>query len=379
MSSVLITGGAGFIGSHTAGLLIAQGHRVRVLDCLDPQIHGRNAGFPSYLHPDVERVRGDVRSFDDVSRALRGIDVVYHLAARTGVGQSMYDMRDYVDTNCTGTANLLEAIVKGKHPLRRLVLASSRAVYGEGTYGCTEHGRTHPPQRRREDLDAGRFEVYCPACGAEMYPLPTEEDRPLRPMSVYAWTKRAQEEQCAYAASTFAIPVTILRYFNVYGSRQSLTNPYTGVVSIFYSRMRAGEDISLYEHGGPIRDFVHVSDVARANVLAMDADVEPGTRINVGSGEDSSIEAVAWALAAVCGADVPILPTDQFRVGDIYACYADIRRAADLLGYRPNASLPPGMEEFVRWADGEDSKDLYDKTVAELAEYGLFGGARRAS
>jgi dTDP-L-rhamnose 4-epimerase len=229
-------------------------------------------------------------------------------------------------------------------------------------------------------LNRGRFDVPCPVCGAVLSPLPTEEERPLKPLSVYAWTKKAQEEQCVYAASTFGIPVTILRYFNVYGTRQSLTNPYTGVVSIFYSRIRAGREISLYERGRPIRDFVHVSDVARANLLAMDTDLEPGTCVNIGGGRQSTIEDVARALSDACGATVPVMHTGEFRIGDIYACYADISRATRLLGYRPRTSLPQGMRDFVRWADGENAMDLYEKTVAELSRYGLFGNsARRAS
>lgn len=215
MASILITGGAGFIGSHTADALIRAGHRVRVLDLLDPQIHG------------------DVRARADIERALDGMDAVYHFAACTGVGQSMYDLGAYVSTNCAGTAVLLEALVKRKQPLRRLVLASSRAIYGEGTHACATHGLQHPGPRRRADLDRGRFEVFCPDCGEPMRSVATPEARPFYPGSVYAWTKKQQEEQCRFAAETFGLPVTILRYFNVFGSRQSLKNPYTGVVSIF--------------------------------------------------------------------------------------------------------------------------------------------------
>jgi dTDP-L-rhamnose 4-epimerase len=372
-STILITGGAGFIGSHTADLLVAAGYRVRVLDLLDPQIHGERREFPAHLNAGVERLRGDVRNPADLERALDGVEAVYHLAALTGVGQSMYDLRSYVDTNCTGTAAILDALVKRRHSLRRFVLASSRAVYGEGTAECPAHGRVWPPARGRGNLEAGRFEALCPTCGAPTRPLATEENRPLAPVSVYAWTKKQQEEYCRYAAETFDLPVTILRYFNVYGSRQSLKNPYTGVVSIFYSRIMAGQPISLYEHGAPGRDFVHVEDVARANVLALTADVKPGACINIGSGAASTIRDVAEALAAAGDRNVGLVETAEFRIGDIRSCYADVANAKALLGYEPRKSLVQGMAEFVAWASTQRSVDLYAKAVDELSRHGLFG------
>ena len=289
MATILITGGAGFIGSHTADALIGQGHTVRVLDNLDPQIHGTSGVFPAYMNPAVECRQGDVRDVSQVAEALQGVDAVYHFAALTGVGQSMYDLKAYVDTNCTGTAALLEAILKNGKPIKRLVLASSRAVYGEGTHHCPEHGTVYPGMRVREDMDRGEFAATCPTCGVAVSPLPTAEDRPLEPISVYGWTKKQQEEQCQYVAKTFGLPVTMLRYFNVYGSRQSLQNPYTGVVSIFYSRILADQPIYVYEHGTPGRDFIHISDVVQANLAALERDIKPGTCINVGSGQRHSI------------------------------------------------------------------------------------------
>lgn len=374
-TTILLTGGAGFIGSHTADLLLAEGYRVRALDLLDPQIHGERRERPAYLNPAVELIRGDVRSAADVSAALEGVEAVYHFAALTGVGQSMYDVRAYVDTNCVGTATLVEAIAKRRQPLDRFVLASSRAVYGEGTAECPEHGRVHPPARRREDLAAGRFAALCPLCGAGTSPLPTGEDRPLSPASVYARTKLQQEEYCRYAAATFGLPVTILRYFNVYGSRQSLKNPYTGIISIFYSRLKAGRPVSLYEHGLPERDFVHVWDVARANVLALSAPAEPGTCVNVGSGVTATVRGVAEALAAAAGVPADLADTGEFRVGDIRSCVADISRARRLLGYEPRVSLEAGLAEFAAWAATQESVDLYPRTIEELSGHGLFGRA----
>jgi len=379
MTKVLITGGAGFIGSHTADELLNRGYEVRVLDLLDPQVHGQRSEFPDYVNPAVDVLRGDVRDPGDVREALQGVDAVFHFAAFTGVGQSMYDLRSYVDTNCTGTATLLEAIVKEAFPISRLVLASSRAVYGEGTHECPVCGFVYPPTRRREDMDRGQFDVLCPTCGSVVRAVATAEDRPLLPCSVYAWTKRHQEDLCHHVSSTHGLPITCLRYFNVYGSRQSLKNPYTGVVSIFYSRLMAGQPISLYEHGKPGRDFVHVSDVARANVLALEADVEPGSCINVGSGVESTILDIANALAETTGRSADLQDRGEFRVGDIHSCYADLTRARRFLGYEPKVSLREGMAEFGRWAQGEDSVDQYQKTVEELESHGLFGRAHPAA
>ncbi|NMG30300.1 NAD-dependent epimerase/dehydratase family protein [Aromatoleum evansii] len=376
---VLITGGAGFIGSHTADALLAAGHQVRILDILDPQIHGPAGAFPEYLDPRVEAIRGDVRSLENVSCALGGIDAVYHLAALTGVGQSMYDMHNYTDTNTTGTATLLEAILKSDASLKRIVLASSRAVYGEGTHFCTDHGKQFPAPRRREDMERGIYAVLCPECHRPLTSEPTAEDRPLNPISMYAWTKKHQEDLATYAARTFGLPVTILRYFNVFGSRQSLRNPYTGVVSIFYSRLLSEKPISLYERGTPERDFVHISDVVAANLLALEANCTPGTCINVGTGRSDRIGDVASALAHSLRKAPVFEDRGEFRVGDIHACVADLGRAHTMLGYEPRVGLIEGMQEFVAWAQRHDAVDMYQKTVDELTRYGLFGQATKQS
>jgi dTDP-L-rhamnose 4-epimerase len=373
MSRVLITGGAGFIGSHTADLLLRQGHTVRILDCLDPQVHGAIESFPGYIDPAVECVLGDVRDPDAVEAALDGVDAVYHLASLTGVGQSMYDMKAYVETNCGGTATVLEVLVKRKQKLRRFVLASSRAVYGEGACQCEHCGVVQPAMRQKEEMERGHFDVSCPLCSGPVVTMPTAEDSPLTPISTYAWTKKHQEELCQYAARTFCMPVTILRYFNVYGPRQSLQNPYTGVVSIFYSRLVAGQPISIYERGKPVRDFIYVADVARANVLALDSGLAPGICINVGSGTPSTILDVARALGNACGRVPDLQDKGEFRVGDIYACYADLKTATRLLRYAPEVTLGEGMAAFAVWANGQEAVDLYPRTVAELERHGLFG------
>ncbi|NMC74629.1 MAG: NAD-dependent epimerase/dehydratase family protein [Geobacteraceae bacterium] len=373
MAHVLITGGAGFIGSHIADLLVDHGHCVRIIDLLDPQIHGNGKGFPRYSNPAVECMQGDVRNPADIRKALQGIDVVYHCASFTGVGQSMYQMRSYLDTNSTGTATLLEAIVTQSLPIKRFVLASSRAVYGEGTHHCLTHGILYPGMRNRCDMERGRFEVYCPSCGQALEALPTEEERPLTPFSLYGWTKKHQEDLCLYAADIFGLPVTILRFFNVYGSRQSLKNPYTGILSVFHSRISAGHPVSIYERGIPGRDFIHVSDVARANLLALEKNVAPGTCINIGTGKMVSVREIAVLLGERLGTSPEIIDTDEFRVGDVCRCYADLARAKSLLGFHSHIDLEQGIDEFVGWALREETEDLYLKAVEELKSHGLFG------
>lgn len=370
---VLITGGAGFIGSHTADALVRAGYCVRIFDCLDPQIHGEDRAFPSYLHSEIECIQGDVRNADELRRALRDVSFVYHFAALTGVGQSMYDIANYVDVNCTGTANLLEIVAKDKLPVRRIVLSSSRAVYGEGTHHCPNCGVVYPPIRNRNDMEGDRFEVFCPICATPTRSVLTSEQRPLIPISVYGWTKKSQEDLCQIAAHTYQLPTVSLRYFNVYGSRQSLINPYTGIVSIFFSRLKQGKAISIYEHGSPLRDFVHVSDIVQANVSALIQDLSPGATLNVGSGTEVTVFDVANSLARALGVTPLFEDFGEFRVGDIHACVADLSQTLDKLNYKPTVSLEEGMREFASWANDKRSIDQYQKTVDELKAFGLFG------
>ncbi|MEX0775768.1 MAG: NAD-dependent epimerase/dehydratase family protein [Phycisphaeraceae bacterium] len=385
MANILITGGAGFIGSHTADELIKRGHQVRALDLLDPQVHGPHASRPAYLHPQVELVPGDVRHPHDIQRALVGIDAVYHFASLTGVGQSMYEMRSYVDTNVAGTATLLDvlaarqrAAAAGKaQPLRRVVLASSRAVYGEGTCQRRDGMIVYPNLRERQAMEAGDFDTHCPNTDQPVAPVATQEDRPCAPISVYGWTKKQQEDYCILAAKTQGLPVVCLRYFNVYGSRQALGNPYTGVVSVFYNRLMAGQPIALYEHGLPRRDFVHVSDVVAANVLALTADVPAGECINIGAGEGHTIHELAETLRDLVQLGGDLEDTSKFRVGDVWACYADLARARQRLGYEPRTSLRQGLQEFLHWARRQDTVDRSAQAEEELRHHNLLGEARK--
>ncbi len=373
--NILITGGAGFIGTHTTRALRAQGHNVRILDSLDPQIHGQHAAFSAELQSLAECRLGSVLNLDDCLAALDGIDAVYHMAARTGVGQSMYEIADYVATNVLGTAVLLEAILKKKSSLQRLVLSSSRAIYGEGLYRCQDHGVQHPQLRSVEAMKQADFTMRCQHCQQPMQALPTNEDCAAAPLSVYARTKLEQEDYCDYFAKTYHLPVTTLRYFNVYGSGQSLKNPYTGVVSIFFSLLREGKPLSLYEGGLPIRDFVHVSDVVQANLLALSSPDAVGKKFNIGSGQAASIAEIARTQALAMKLEAQLEDRGEFRVGDIFACYADLARAQRDLGYTPQVSLAQGMAEFVEWAAGEAFENRYDQTVRELRAHGLFGQA----
>lgn len=376
MALVLITGGAGFIGSHTADALLKAGHRIRILDNLDPQIHPNQTTpprLPPYVPSSVEWIHGSVQDPEVVSRAMEGVEVVYHFAACTGVGQSMYDLGKYVSTNVEGTALLFAAIIQKKLPIRRFILSSSRAVYGEGTYTCDEHGQFFPELRKRKDLEKGCFHVLCPRCEKVGIPVSTREDAPLKPVSVYGWTKLAQEEVCRQMVTGYQFPIVILRYFNVYGSRQSLSNPYTGIASIFFSRIRAGNPISIYEQGAPTRDFVHISDVVRANVAAMNADLFPGATFNIGSGIESSVARIAEAIGDALSAAPHLKSTDDFRLGDILSCFADLSRSRRLLGYAPQASLEQGVGEFVSWAMTQGSQDLLEVAVKELQAHDLMG------
>jgi len=377
MAHVLITGGAGFIGARTARRLAAAGHRVRVLDVLDPQIHGPRAAFPPNLPTAVEKTRGDVRDRRVLARALRGVTAVYHFAARTGTGQGQYEVADYVDTNVGGAAALLNAVVRLKHP-PRLILASSRAVYGEGPARCARHGTGRPAERRSADLARGDFDLKCPACGGRVASRPCPENHPPDPRSLYALTKKHQEDLFRETARAHDLSVVVLRYFNVYGAGQSLNNPYTGVATVFFNRLRDGVPLDLYEGGVPTRDFVHVDDVARANVAALSLRAPGAGPINIGGGRAVTVRAFAAALARAMGRPARFRDEGLYRAGDIVACTADLRRARRVLGFRPRVSLESGLKEFVDWARALRPRGgrRYETSLRELRRFGLLGKAR---
>jgi dTDP-L-rhamnose 4-epimerase len=360
--SVLITGGAGFIGSHLADELVAAGYRVRALDNLVEQVHEGGAR-PDYLNADVELIPGDVRNSDVVRGALGGIDAVVHLAARVGVGQSMYEPAEYASVNSLGTAVLLEALLE--HPVRKLVVASSMSIYGEGAYEPVA-----AVERSRERLDRGEWEPRGTR-GEELEPVPTPETKEPSLASVYALTKYDQERMSLLYGAAYDVPAVALRFFNVYGPRQALSNPYTGVLAIFAARLLNGRAPVIYEDGGQRRDFVHVRDAARACRLALERDGADGRAVNIGSGHSASVLEIAHELTRVLGKEIePELP-GTFRAGDIRNCFADVTLARELLSFEAEVALEDGLAELAAWLETQTTPDRFDQAAAELAEKGL--------
>ena len=372
MTTVLVTGGAGFIGSYLVEALVAAGRRVRVLDSLDAQVHGAHATRARYLPDAVEVVHASVCDAAAVDRALAGAEAVVHLAAQVGVGQSMYAIVPYVEANCGGTAVLLDRIVNGGHAVRRLVVASSMSIYGEGSYRCAACGLVAPALRPLAQLERRHWEMRCPACGAVVEPVATDEDKPLRPTSVYAVTKRDQEELCLCVGRAYGIGAVALRFFNVYGPRQSLSNPYTGVAAIFSSRLLNGQPPMIFEDGRQSRDFVHVSDVVQALVLALDRTDVADVALNVGTGRPTSVAAIARGLAEGLGVHVAPQLVGKFREGDIRHCVADVQRITRTLGYAPRVRLEDGLKELAQWSRGEQAVDRVAHAQAELERKGLI-------
>ena len=365
---ILITGGAGFIGSHLARHLLRQGHEVRALDRLDPQVHPERER-PAYLDPEVELIQGDVRDPGAVAEALTGIDAVVHLAARVGVGQSMYEIADYCSVNTVGTGVLLEALIE--RPVRRLVIASSMSIYGEGLY-CGPEGRVaEAVERGRAQLERGEWEPLSPD-GRPLSPEPTPESKRPSLSSVYALNKYDQERMCLLFGSSYDVPTTALRFFNVYGPDQALSNPYTGVLAIFGGRLLNGRPPLIFEDGEQRRDFVSVHDVARACALALERDEAAGRAVNVGSGESVTVRTIARRLARVAGREY-IEPevTGKYRVGDIRHCFADIATAREVLEYEPRVALEDGMAELAEWLERQTVDDRVDSAHGELAARGL--------
>ena len=367
--NILITGGAGFIGSHLADLLLEMGHEVTVLDILHPQVHGAEQNIPSYLNPDLHLIRGDVRDAEAMKKALEEKTVIFHFAALTGVGQSMYQIRDYLDVNVQGTGVLFELLSQQTHQKYKVVLASSRAVYGEGAYECRNCGLVKPGPRTSEQLYAGQWEPLCPNCRQKLHPVPTSETQPPDPQSIYAITKLNQEQVALLLDESYGLSVVALRFFNVYGPRQSLGNPYTGVIGTFLSRLKGGNPPRVYEDGQESRDFVHVSDVIRACLLSMERQEANGQIINIGSGKPITLYEVAETLSRVLDGPEPII-TGQFRVGDIRHCHADLTKARAILGYEPKIPFEVGIQDLVDQLSGQQWEDLSVIAEKELADRG---------
>lgn len=373
---VLITGGAGFIGQRVSCSLLRQGAKVRILDNFSPQIHATEV-LPDDLAEHVEVIKADVRDRDALKRALSGVDTVVHLAAETGTGQSMYEIERYFSVNVQGTATLLDLLQNddcGKS-LRSIVVASSRAVYGEGAYQCAAHGMVFPEQRTRERMSGGAFEPVCPVCGSSVSLLPTPESAPFMPMSMYGLTKQVQEQAVLLFARTRGISGFGLRYQNVYGPGQSLKNPYTGILAVFSNLARQNQGIEIYEDGLESRDFVYIDDVVEATIRSINYSGQFVGALNVGSGQATSVMTVAHEIKAYFDSSSTIKVTGAFRMGDIRHNIADVSKLEQVLGFVPGVPFKQGLANFLGWVaeQAPEDKAAYLRSVNELAARGLMG------
>lgn len=373
LQRVLVTGGAGFVGSHTVDVLVEHGYFVRVYDNLDPQVHSQieSRGWPDCANPAAEYIRGDVRDGDMLRQALDRIDAVIHLAAAVGVGQSMYRVHHYVDVNSLGAATLLDILANERHRVKRLVVASSMSLYGEGAYRCQVCGDVFPLLRAESQLQAREWEVHCPRCDRFVGPMPTPESKALHPTSIYAITKRDHEEMFMAFGRAYGIPTVALRYFNIYGPRQALSNPYTGVIAIFAARMLAGNPPLIYEDGLQSRDFVHVRDIAQANLLALERPEANFGIFNAGTGRPTTVLDIANTLADLLGFKGAPQIVHRYRGGDIRHCYADVSLISERLGCKPQFTLTEGLQDLLTWLQTQTADDKVLHAHAELESRGL--------
>ncbi|MEL4250829.1 NAD-dependent epimerase/dehydratase family protein [Shewanella xiamenensis] len=376
MKNVLITGGAGFIGSNLALKLLEQGNFVTVLDNLSPQIHGDNPySSPLYcsIKDKVKFVHGTVESREDWLTALDGVDTVVHLAAETGTGQSMYQIKRYSDVNIGGSAILLDMLANEPHNISKLVIASSRSIYGEGKYLCSVHGVVYPKARTDADMSSGDFNVKCPMCSRDVELLATDEESKIHPSSIYGVTKQVQEQMFLITGNSLGIDTVALRFQNVYGAGQSLSNPYTGILSIFSTRIKNGNDINIFEDGLESRDFVYIDDVVDSICLAISSNKAAGKAYNVGSGVCTDVLTVAKTLKDIYLSDSNIQVSGNYRVGDIRHNYADLTMVKTDLGFEPKVSFAQGMKKFTDWVNLQDvHADRYDQSIDEMKKKGLY-------
>lgn len=376
IKNILITGGAGFIGSHLALALLDKGYQITVLDNLSHQIHGLNAN-DSYLFQKIRSkvvfIKGDVRIKSDWEKSLRGQDAVIHLAAETGTGQSMYEIAKYTDVNIGGTALLLDILANNKHTVQKMIIASSRAIYGEGRYSCPIHGDVYPKGRNEENLLKGEYECLCPECGGELKLLSTDEGSKISPQSIYGLTKHSQEQYILLAGRSLKIPAVAFRYQNVYGPGQSLSNPYTGILSVFSTQIKNKKSLNIFEDGKESRDFVYIDDVVEATILGMEKPEANFEVFNVGTGTPTSVLDLAVNLVKAYESDTKLVISGNFRLGDIRHNYADMTKSRRLLGFAPQYQFHEGVSKFVQWVNSQGVlEDKYALSIDEMKYKGLL-------
>ena len=375
MKKILITGGAGFIGSNLTKKLVEKEYTVTILDNLSEQIHGDDQ--ESSLYNSIKEIstfiKGDVRKKADWGKALQGQDVVIHLAAETGTGQSMYEVEKYNNVNVDGTKKLIDILENKNHQIQKVIVASSRAIYGEGKYNCKEHGIIYPKERKGEDLKNGRFSLICENCKIELQLLPTDESSTINPLSHYAITKHQQEKMILKMGKLLNIPTVALRYQNVYGPGQSLSNPYTGILSIFSTRILNGNNIDIYEDGKESRDFVFIDDVVDATILALENNQANHEVFNVGSGVGISVEFVAGMLKEKYNSNINLEINGKYRIGDIRHNIADLTKVKKVLGFKPKIDFKSGISKFTGWVKTQEiQEDKYDASIKKLKNKGLL-------
>ena len=377
MIKILITGGAGFIGSNLSIALINKGYKITILDNLSAQIHGNQPENDSPLYQSIKDkvhfIKGTVNSKEDWLKALAGQDAIIHLAAETGTGQSMYEINNYVHVNIGGTAMMLDILTNEEHTIKKILIASSRAIYGEGRYNCEEHGYVYPSERKEEDMKNGYFECRCPICGGRLALLETDENAKIHPTSIYGITKQNQEQMVLTVGKSLNIPSVAFRYQNVYGPGQSLSNPYTGILSIFSTQIKNGNNINVFEDGNESRDFVYIDDVVNATILGLEKEEANYEVFNVGSNEKVSVIKVAELLKQQYKSNININISGNYRLGDIRHNFADTRKIQTYLGFAPEISFDIGISYFVQWVNNQSiSPDNYLKSLDLMKQKGLF-------
>lgn len=368
--NILVTGGAGFIGSFLVDRLIDLGYDVRILDNLEEQVHQGQP--PKYLNRKAEFIKGDIRKYSDLEKTIKDINAIFHLASAVGVGQSNYQIKKYVDSNVLGTANLLDLLANVKHQVKKFVTISSMTGYGEGNYQCSKCGIVRPPLREEKQLKKKDWNLYCPNCNSVVVPIPTNESALDFPNSIYGFSKAAQQNMAFIIGKLYNIPTVVLRGFNIYGPRQSLSNPYTGVTAIFISRLKNDNEAVVFEDGLQTRDFVSVHDVVDAFILALEKDQANYQMFNIGFGKGTTILKVGETLSKLLGKKRLVHVNGEFRKNDIRHCFADISKAKKLLGWEPKISLEAGFKELIEWSKMEKAEDKFSQAQKELKQKDLI-------